>query len=529
MKKLICAFLVTMLILGVSVAATATSEPTLDSVVSSEPVSEPVTTDPIVTDPSASEPDLTDPSVTEPSVSQPDVTDPSVTEPSVSDPATPGTVTLTPIGANTFLPGQTITILVSVSGNSPAWALEYIPVFDSTLFALEPGGVQFLKPIQQENGTLVFFSDPNNPQDINGDLLMLTLRILETAQPGQYEIGCNLAAFMGIDQLPLQTLAPLTVVIECPHILVQDPLALGALATPATCTQPATYYHSCSVCGALDTVTPPFAFGEALPHVFDRQMVAPEYLKDPGTCSREQTYYLSCSGCGLCSPNVETDFFQAAQYYGDHVFDNDCDEYCNECGRFQQAKHIAGSEWFSDHEEHWHKCITCGINMDYQKHKPGPMSAGDKTQVCTVCQYEISDETQEHICSYDGQWHSNDSNHWRECECGKQANMAPHQWDAGATVTQPTADKEGLIIYTCTVCQHERKQYIPATGEPQQPTDYPSLPTTPIQPVVIEQESGPNWPAIILGILLAISLIGNGVMAFFLTMASRRPKPRRKA
>ena len=497
MKKLICAFLVTMLLLGVSVAAAATSDPTSDPLAPSETITEPVTTEP-----SGSEPEIT--------------------EPSIPEPVVPGTVTCTPGG--TCLPGQAVTVTVSVSGSQPARAIRYSLSFDSTLFVLD--SVTCLSPGSWElDGTIFLGSEP---VEINGDLLTLTLRVLETTQPGTYEVSCSLIAIADTE-IAMQTLAAAPVVIECPHVFVQDPLVEGALLSPASCAQPALYYQSCSLCGYVDTVSMPFEFGEMLPHVFDAQKIAPEYLKDPGTCSREQAYFLSCSACGLCSPNVETDFFLASNYFGDHVYDNDCDEYCNECGRFQQAKHIAGTEWFSNGEEHWHKCITCSINMDYQRHQPGPMSAGDKTQVCTVCQYELDDGQDQHICSYDGQWHSNDGNHWRECECGKQANMGAHQWDAGATVTQPTADKEGLVIYTCTVCQHERKQYIPATGEPDSPTDYPSLPTTPIQPVVVEQESGPNWPAIILGILLAISLIANGVLVFFLyQITHRRPQRSRK-
>ena len=489
MKKLICAFMVTRLILVLSVAVFATSEPTTDSDIPGGSVSEPIST-----------------------------------EPSIPEPTTPGTVTCVPGGVG--LPGQTVTVIVSVGGNTPARAVQYTPVFDSTLFALE--SVSCLSPDSWEMADTHTFFLSTAPVNINGDLLILTLRVLESTQPGSYMVSCNLVAFADTE-VALQTVAAATVVIECPHSFVQDPLVEGALASPATCTQPALYYQSCSLCGKVDTALETFAFGESLPHTFDAQVIAPEYLKDAGTCSRQQVYYLSCSSCGLCSPNVDTDFFEAKDYFGEHVYDNDCDQYCNECGRFQQAKHIAGTEWFSNGQEHWHKCITCGVNMDVQKHQPGPMSAGDRTQVCTVCQYVMDDSEDQHICSYDDQWHSNDSNHWRECECGKVANMSAHQWDNGATVTQPTADKEGLMIYTCTVCQHERKQYIPATGEPENPTDYPSLPTIPSQPTTVEKSSGANWPAIILGILLAISLIANGVLVYLLYQVSRRrPQRRRK-
>ena len=473
MKKLICALLVTMLILGVSVVATATSEPT-------ESVSPPVTTE-------------------------------------------PNTGTVTCIANSNTLPGQTLTVTVAISNCESAWAVEYTPVFDSNVFELTDVAFQ-ITPTQQM-GNAIFF-DGN--VDINCNLITLTLRALDNAQPGQYKIGCAVTAYVGTSQNPL-TLTSATAEVECPHSYIQNPEIEGTLASPATCTQPAMYYQTCSVCGLVDTTQEVFPFGETLPHTFDAQVIAPEYLKDSGNCSSLQVYCLSCSVCGLRSPNEDTDIFQPDGYFGDHVYDNDCDTRCNFCGRFQEAKHIAGTEWFSNGEEHWHKCITCLTNMDHQKHQAGPMSAGDRTQVCAICEYVMDDGEEDHICSYGDQWHSNDGNHWRACECGKTASMGIHQWDAGATITTPTADKEGLMIYTCTICQHERQQVLPATGNPTEPTDYPSLPTVPVQQVVIEKDGGPNIPAILLGILLAISLIANGILVYLLyQITHRRPQRRRR-
>lgn len=495
MKKLLCICLIMMLIAGLSVAAMANTDPTDPS----DPISEPVETDP--TEATA---------ITEPT---------GATRP--SEPVTPGVVTLTPAGST--LPGQTVTIVVSVSNSSPVDACLYETIFDQTLFALD-SVTALITPSNLAFGNTIAFPAPT---DINTNLIAIILRVLDTTQPGQYEVACSLNASIEDIEISYGT-SFCTVTVDCPHTYVEDPLVEGALATPATCVQSAFYYQSCSLCGAINTELPTFPYGEVLPHVFDAQVIAPEYLKDPGTCSKLQIYCLSCSVCGLRSPNEDTEIFQPDGYFGDHIYDNACDTWCNECGRFQEASHIAGTEWFSNADEHWHKCVTCNMDIDHQDHQPGPMSAGDTSQVCAICQYVMDDGEDAHICSYGDQWKSNDNNHWLECDCGKMANMGAHQWDDGTVVTEATEDQSGLMVYTCTTCQHQRQQSIPATGGSQEETDYPSLPTVPVQQVVVEKDSGPNVLAIVLGILLVLSLIGNGVLAFFVYMFTRRRPQRRK-
>ena len=95
----------------------------------------------------------------------------------------------------------------------------------------------------------------------------------------------------------------------------------GALATPATCTTKATYYYSCSTCGAMDTsrtfVDEAGAFGahtggeatctekatctvcgevygEYGEHVFDQEVVEEANKAEDATCTTPATYYKSC-------------------------------------------------------------------------------------------------------------------------------------------------------------------------------------------------------------------------------------------
>ena len=120
-----------------------------------------------------------------------------------------------------------------------------------------------------------------------------------------------------------------------PHTFDQKTPTSLYLATPATCTEPATYYYSCDCgekgtetysygtqlghefidyvsnndathfangtktavcqrCGIEDTIMDP---GTKIPHTFDKQVVSSEYLATNATCTDCAKYYYSCE-CG---------------------------------------------------------------------------------------------------------------------------------------------------------------------------------------------------------------------------------------
>lgn len=82
-------------------------------------------------------------------------------------------------------------------------------------------------------------------------------------------------------------------------------------ATDATCTERATYYYSCSVCGLSakgieDERT--FSDGEKLPHDFTEEKVDDKYLASEAICGSPATYYKSCSVCGESSNDPANTF-----------------------------------------------------------------------------------------------------------------------------------------------------------------------------------------------------------------------------
>ena len=69
----------------------------------------------------------------------------------------------------------------------------------------------------------------------------------------------------------------------------------------------------------------------------------------------------------------------------------------------------------------------------------------------------------DHSHSYGTQWKSDSISHWHECDCGEKADIAYHISDNGVVTLQPTETSEGIMTYSCTICDYIlRTETIPA-------------------------------------------------------------------
>ncbi len=66
----------------------------------------------------------------------------------------------------------------------------------------------------------------------------------------------------------------------------------------------------------------------------------------------------------------------------------------------------------------------------------------------------------EHTHAFPGQYTSDEDYHWFECECGEKNAQAEHSWNNGIITLHPTADSEGIMTYTCTVCRYKKEEKI---------------------------------------------------------------------
>ena len=74
--------------------------------------------------------------------------------------------------------------------------------------------------------------------------------------------------------------------------------------------------------------------------------------------------------------------------------------------------------WFFDDGFHWFAC-ECGEIFDLEPH-----TDTDQDNMCDICNGYIPAEPHEH--AFSAHWLSNETDHWRECDCGKKADLASH-------------------------------------------------------------------------------------------------------
>lgn len=72
-------------------------------------------------------------------------------------------------------------------------------------------------------------------------------------------------------------------------------------------------------------------------------------------------------------------------------------------------------------------------------------------------------------CNKDGkhnfseEWSNDETHHWHACAdkgCKEIKDKAEHSWNGGNVTVEPTTEKEGTMVYTCTVCSREKTEKI---------------------------------------------------------------------
>lgn len=72
-------------------------------------------------------------------------------------------------------------------------------------------------------------------------------------------------------------------------------------------------------------------------------------------------------------------------------------------------------------------------------------------------------------CNKDGkhnfaeEWSNDETHHWHafaDKGCKETKDKAEHSWNGGNVTVEPTTEKEGAMVYTCTVCRREKTEKI---------------------------------------------------------------------
>lgn len=278
------------------------------------------------------------------------------------------------------------------------------------------------------------------------------------------------------------------------------------------------HWHACSVCGDK---------ADAAAHV-------------PGAAATETTAQI-CTECDYVIQaalghihEFETTWQQDGQchwricikkgcYYRqdveDHQYTDDCDVTCNVCGHVRVAPHNYSAEWRASALGHWHDCLGCGMQSDMLTHVPGAAATQDTPQVCTECQYWLKYPLS-HEHTFSELWGHNDENHWKYCTvCSERADEAPHDWDEGTVLTEPSQAQDGTTMYTCKTCGAERVENV--SNDPTEPTTDPTEPSSgtdpeDTQPVFVPVDT-PQFPWWILIVLAGVLLV-TGIVLFIIEL-----------
>lgn len=144
-----------------------------------------------------------------------------------------------------------------------------------------------------------------------------------------------------------------------------------------------------------------------------------------------------------------------------HVYDNACDPECNVCGYRNANAHSFDGNWLADKTGHWFLCSVCGQEGEHQAHVPGPEATETEAQLCSVCQFELAPVVV-HVHEAGQVWQTDETDHWKVCQCGEILEKAPHVWDEG------TQQEDSTVTYTCLACGLSKTE-----GQSRETTGFP--------------------------------------------------------
>ncbi len=236
------------------------------------------------------------------------------------------------------------------------------------------------------------------------------------------------------------------------------------------------HWQECSICGKIT----------------NRE--AHDYGWDTEWYSDEQNHWLECWLCGYQKDFGEHVYDNACddtcnicgevRIVSGHIYDNTCDATCNECGDVREITHNYASEWTVDLKptctesgEKSHHCTVCGDRTDITLIVPyGHTYDAWKYEVLPACDTEGKIICTCLICGdkktitidplgheYTSAWTvdraptcdtaGSKSHHCIRCEAVCDATeIAALGHDYRTFVTEPTCTKDGYTLHVCSVC-----------------------------------------------------------------------------
>ena len=132
--------------------------------------------------------------------------------------------------------------------------------------------------------------------------------------------------------------------------------------------------------------------------------------------------------------------------------------------------HEYADTWASNETDHWYEC-SCGDKSDIANHAFGDWTitkaateteTGSKYHICSACSYKetVKIPVLSHTHAF-GDWKSNSTSHWKECECGEKSVFSSHTYGAWTTTKEASCTATGTKKHTCTACGYSETATIP--------------------------------------------------------------------
>ena len=235
----------------------------------------------------------------------------------------------------------------------------------------------------------------------------------------------------------------------------------GTVTKNATCTATGSKTYKCSYCEATKTETIPVTS-----HTYGSWQSADgsNHKRTCSACSAYQTASHTWNS-GVITKNATCTASGVKTYT------------CTECNATKTETipvtgHNFGSWQNYNSSNHIRYCSNCGVgeqgthawNSGVVTKNATCKEAGVKTYTCSVCS-TTKTETIPTILHVYGDWKYEDLGcHKRMCACGDY-QIDSHSWNDGVVVKTPTCAESGMIVYTCSVCKYEFKDYYNSVTE----------------------------------------------------------------
>lgn len=124
---------------------------------------------------------------------------------------------------------------------------------------------------------------------------------------------------------------------------------------------------------------------------------------------------------------------------------------------------------------------------------------------CAIALMLVSSISVLTACNKDGkhnfaeEWSNDETYHWHACvdkDCKEIKDKAEHSWNSGNVTVEPTTEKEGAMVYTCTVCRREKIEKIDKlVAEKKYTITFDSKGGTAVQPIKASAGAAITAPA----------------------------------